>query len=89
MSEAADDGKKLDVLHGLFFDRDKKRWTLKVSIFRGRKLVSKRVRIRFNPEDTEETAILKRDAILTGYRMIGLTIIQRAQRRPDRNGGGE
>lgn len=77
---------KLDLRHGLCFDRMKQRWFLRISICRGRKLVSRRVKITFGPGDTLETAQLKRDAILQGMRALGLVIVQRYQRRPKREG---
>lgn len=78
---------KLDLRHGLCFDRTKQRWFLRLSIFRGRRLVSKRVKITFGRDDTLATAQLKRDAILQGMRALGIVIIQRNQRRPKREGG--
>lgn len=81
---------KLDLRHGLCFDRQKNRWFLRISISRGRKLVSKRVKITFDHGDTLSTAIAKRELILKAMRALGIVIVQRSnQRRAKREGGGE
>jgi hypothetical protein len=67
----------LDVRHGLCLDKVKG-YKLRLTISRGTKLVGKRVQVWLHTRD-ESLAIVKRDAILAGYRGLGLTIIQHAQ----------
>ncbi len=77
---------QLDLRHGLTFDKAKG-YRLRVTISRGRKIVGRRIPIWLHTNDME-IAKLKRDAIVEGYRKIGLIVVQRAQRRRDKKEGG-
>lgn len=74
------DPAKLDLRHGLTFDKTKNSWRLRVTISRGRKLVGCRVPIWLHTTDAS-IAVLKRDAILDGFRAVKINIIQRPQKR--------
>lgn len=69
----------LDLRHGLTFDKVKG-YRLRVTISRGRLIMGRRIPIWLHTHDME-IAKLKRDAIVEGYRKIGLVVVQRPQRR--------
>jgi hypothetical protein len=79
--------KPLDLRHGLTFDK-LKGYLLRVTISRGRKVVGRRIPIWLHTKDIE-IAKLKRDAVVDGYRKIGMVVVQRAQRRPDNERSAE
>jgi hypothetical protein len=76
----------LDLRHGLTFDKIKG-YRLRVTISRGRKIIGRRIPIWLHTRDLE-VAMLKRDAIVEGYRKIGLIVVQRPQRRREKQEGG-
>jgi hypothetical protein len=73
------------VLHGLAYDRRKRRYKLRVMIARGRKIVSKRICIHVSTGD-KAIAITARDAVLAFAGKLGLVVIRRAQARREKGG---
>jgi hypothetical protein len=71
---------QLQRLHNLSWDRSKKSWKLRVTLDLGKKIVGKRITLVLKTAD-ESLAIAKRDAVIAGYRKIGLTVRVRKQAR--------
>ena len=69
------------VLHGLCFDRRKRRWKARFVIARGKKLVGKRLVVDI-PTIDQDTAVLARNAVLCFCGKLGLVVIRRNQVRP-------
>lgn len=65
--------------HHLCWDESKQRWTLRVTVDCGSKIVGKRVRVRFKATDLF-TATIKRDAIISAFQALGLKIRPRMQK---------
>lgn len=74
------DEPQFEVLHNLSYDRSKGRYRCRFTIFRGRKVVGKRLAIHLHTSD-RTAAIVARDSILCALQQLGLTIIRRRQRR--------
>ena len=69
--------------HHLYFDTKKKRWTLRITIDCGSKFIGRPIRVRFKADDLQ-VAIIKRDAIISMCKAIGLIPCMRAQSKPAR-----
>ncbi|MBK1884687.1 hypothetical protein JIN85_19910 [Luteolibacter pohnpeiensis] len=67
-------------LHNLSWDKSKHSWKLRVTLDLGKKIVGKRLTVMLKTAD-EKIAIEKRDAILEGYKRVGLTVRVRKQKR--------
>ena len=68
--------------HHLCWDDQKKRWSLRVTVDMGSKVVGKRIRVRFAATDLV-VAVIKRDAILAAFKALGLNIRPRLQKRSE------
>ena len=66
--------------HHLCWDDQKKRWSLRVTVDIGPKVVGKRICIRFRASDLV-VAVIKRDAILGSFKALGINIRPRMQKR--------
>lgn len=69
--------------HHLFWDKQKQKWELRVTVDMGQKVVGKRIKIRFKAPD-HFIATVKRDAILEAFKALGLKIRPRLQKPKDR-----
>jgi hypothetical protein len=65
--------------HHLVFDHQKNKWTLRVTVDMGPKVVGKRVKVLFKAQDLV-IACIKRDAILEAFKALGLKIHPRMQK---------
>ena len=65
--------------HHLCWDEQKQRWTLRVTVDMGTKVVGRRLCIRFRATDLF-IACVKRDAILEAFKALGLSIRPRLQK---------
>ena len=68
--------------HHLCWDDQKKRWSLRVTVDMGPKVVGKRICVRFAATDLV-VAVIKRDAILAAFKALGLVIRPRLQKRSE------
>lgn len=68
------------ILHGLTFDRAKRKFRLRLTIHRGRKVVGKRLCVWVRTDD-ETVAMIARDAALQLCGALGLKCAHRFQRR--------
>lgn len=65
--------------HHIVWDKQKQKWTLRVTVDMGKKIVGKRVCVRFRAPDMF-LATIKRDAILEAFKALGLKIRPRLQK---------
>jgi hypothetical protein len=65
--------------HHLVWDKQKQKWTLRVTVDMGSKIVGKRLCIRFRAPDLF-IACVKRDAMLEAFKALGLVIRPRLQK---------
>ena len=65
--------------HHLVWDDQKKKWTLRVTVDMGPKVVGKRIMVRFKAPDLF-IATIKRDAIMEAFKALGLKIRPRLQK---------
>ena len=68
--------------HHLYYDVKKKRWELHVTVDMGPKVVGKRICVRFPAVDAA-IAMIKRDAVLSAFKSLGLIIRPRMQKREE------
>lgn len=73
-------------LHGLTLEAAKRRHKCRITIRRHKKFVGKRITIHLLTHDPE-IAMFARDAVLQFCAKIGLCVVRRAQKRPEREGG--
>lgn len=65
--------------HHLVWDKQKQKWTLRVTVDMGEKVCGKRVCVRFKAPDMF-IAMIKSDAIIEAFKALGLSIRPRLQK---------
>jgi hypothetical protein len=66
--------------HGLTWDGTKRRWKLRITIDRGRKIVGKRIQLHL-PGTRRENAIAIRETVIEAIELLGVKVNVKPQNR--------